>query len=357
DSEVMESAKALLDAGQEVPSSLMAKVLKFQLLQIKASDQQRRKAEQLEKGIQIFEGVAFLIYDCLEWQRQHQHYLASLRLIRVPTVVGPPPQRAQVCSWQLVPVTWQEHQAPSGLLSAPTGGVDMRYYSSLLDRVPLEACSVPLLLHCLLEQVCVCLVSFMLHNFLPLVYKEEERSHLIKSVLSMAESENDLEVCDSHNSHICGFIFGSFSWWCCLADVVSWLEVERLFHQSVFESMPLSGPDQTGVLVDAANTAAVIPWDNPLSYARQQLHLLRSKGFGKKAKGKRVDTTAKTPVESVTDTAPPVEETTKLQPTEESFSVKVHDFNINRGEHKHSVHPGDQSVCVCVFRATAQVDG
>lgn len=42
----MESAKALLDAGQEVPSSLMAKVLKFQLLQIKASDQQRRKAEQ-----------------------------------------------------------------------------------------------------------------------------------------------------------------------------------------------------------------------------------------------------------------------------------------------------------------------
>lgn len=43
--QVTESAKALLDAGAEIPCDLMAKVIKCQLLQIKANDQQRREAE------------------------------------------------------------------------------------------------------------------------------------------------------------------------------------------------------------------------------------------------------------------------------------------------------------------------
>ncbi|CAB1452350.1 unnamed protein product [Pleuronectes platessa] len=44
--EVTESAKLLLDAGEEIPCELMAKILKFQLLQVKTNDQQRRVAEQ-----------------------------------------------------------------------------------------------------------------------------------------------------------------------------------------------------------------------------------------------------------------------------------------------------------------------
>lgn len=42
---VTEPAKVLLDAGEEIPCDLMAKILKFQLLQIKADDQQRRETE------------------------------------------------------------------------------------------------------------------------------------------------------------------------------------------------------------------------------------------------------------------------------------------------------------------------
>lgn len=51
---------------------------------------------QLETGIRIFGGVASLLYDCLEWRRQHQHYLNNIRLIKVPDWPRRPPQQAEV---------------------------------------------------------------------------------------------------------------------------------------------------------------------------------------------------------------------------------------------------------------------
>lgn len=67
-------------------------------------------------------------------------------------------------------------------------------------------------------------------------------------------------------------------------DDVSWPEVERFFHQSVLEAMPLSGVDQQGVLRGIADpaqqqTSIVIPWDDPLSFAKQQLYNMRNKGL------------------------------------------------------------------------------
>nr|XP_046236431.1 sperm-associated antigen 17 isoform X2 [Scatophagus argus] len=379
---------------------------------------------ELEMGIQIFEGVASLIYDCLDWRRQHQHYLNHLRLIGVPTVVRLDPEvvptplpmtsSSKKSSHEENPPNDKETKQP---LQQPflSTDVDMHYYSNLLDLVPPEACSVPLILHCMLEQVAISteqssttlshsieepksrsgpgldhqLVSFMLQSFLPLVHTKEERSHMLNSLLTTARNDEDVKPIPTSSTvifrvlplqqirqRVCSDVlrrgratrlpqynrlvetFGaeetqkkseqplvirhhneralrlrdinvasgfdpaevelsmmklsplwelihsgpqqrnSNSQWMavkqqlqhyCTDDVVSWLEVERLFHQSVFESMPLTTLDQRGALLntpgllgtlDSAQqqTPTVIPWDNPLLYAKEQLNNLRTKG-------------------------------------------------------------------------------
>lgn len=41
----LESARALLDAGEEIPCDLMVNILKFQLQELEADCQQKREAE------------------------------------------------------------------------------------------------------------------------------------------------------------------------------------------------------------------------------------------------------------------------------------------------------------------------
>ncbi|XP_040887756.1 sperm-associated antigen 17 [Toxotes jaculatrix] len=339
---------------------------------------------ELALGSRIFDGVARLIYDCLDWRRQHQHYLDNIKLISVPTVVELDSQSTEVVSTPL-PTTprskkksLREENPPDPETELPplSTDVDMRYYSNLLNMIPPEACSVPLILHCMLEQVVVSsqasvspqshvakkpsphngpwldceLASYMLQSFLPLVHTEEEKSHMLNSLLTIVHNEEDAKklekkfgaqetqkkldhplVIRHHDeralrmrdiSAVQGFDpaevelsmmklspvwelihsvahprKSNSSWMAvrqqlqhyCTDDAVSWPEVEGFFHQSVFESMPLTRLDQKGVLLNAAGplgrlepaqqqTPTIIPWDDPLSYAKQQLHNLRTKG-------------------------------------------------------------------------------
>ncbi|XP_049923564.1 sperm-associated antigen 17 isoform X3 [Epinephelus moara] len=340
---------------------------------------------ELEMGMGIFEGVANLIYDCLDWRRQHQHYLDSLKVISVATVPVLDPQPAEVVQTPL-PLTprskkksvQDESQSHQKTEQPPLStDVDMRYYSTLLDLVPPEACSVSLIMHCLLEQVVISteqsestlshvaeeskapsgpgldyeLLSLMLQSFLPLVYTKEEKSHMLNGLLTTAQNEEDkkrlfeefgaeeeerkksehplvirhhderalrlrdisvvqgfdpaeVEVSMMKRSPVWELIQSvtqqrdNNSCWMAIKqqlqhyytdDVVSWLEVERLIHQSVFESMPLTRLDQKDVLLTAPGaletleqaqpqTPTIIPWDDPLSYAKQQLDNLQTKG-------------------------------------------------------------------------------
>ncbi|XP_039458948.1 sperm-associated antigen 17 isoform X2 [Oreochromis aureus] len=328
----------------------------------------------LELGSQIFDGVASLIYDCLDVRRQYQQYRNSVKLISVPAVVkhsepvevvsaAPTPLSKKKSGQEEAPGDQESRLLPLSL------DVDMCYYNNLLDLVPPEACSVPLILHCMLEQVVISveqslsahphvaedskllsgpwldhqLVSYMLQSFLPLVQKEEEKLYVLNNLLNTVQNEEDKKrlvakfgaretdkkteqplVIRHHDERAQRFrdisVVQDFdptevelsmmrlspvwemiesatqqknrkSCWMsikqqlqhyCTDDDVSWPEVERFFHQSVFEAMPLSGVDQQGVLRGRADpaqqqTSTVIPWDDPLSFAKQQLYNMRNK--------------------------------------------------------------------------------
>ncbi|XP_021572130.1 sperm-associated antigen 17 [Carlito syrichta] len=117
----------------------------------------------LELGTDIFENIACLMYDSLDWKRQHQHYLESMLLINVPQVVNEktvleavpisePPQLV-VPTPGKKKAQYEEPQAAPPVTSIITTEVDMRYYNDLLNPIPEEFTSVPLILHCMLEQV------------------------------------------------------------------------------------------------------------------------------------------------------------------------------------------------------------
>uniref|UniRef100_A0A671FSE7 Sperm associated antigen 17 n=1 Tax=Rhinolophus ferrumequinum TaxID=59479 RepID=A0A671FSE7_RHIFE len=117
----------------------------------------------LELGTDIFENIACLMYDSLDWKRQHQHYLKSMQLIHVPQVVREklvleaisvseaPPLVAPIAGKKRAQN--EELQVPPSPAFVITTEVDMRYYNDLLNQIPEEFVSVPLMLHCMLEQV------------------------------------------------------------------------------------------------------------------------------------------------------------------------------------------------------------
>ncbi|XP_070598085.1 sperm-associated antigen 17 isoform X4 [Erythrolamprus reginae] len=107
----------------------------------------------LETGTEIFETVACLMYDCLDWKRQHQYYLKATKFINIPEVE----KKSKIEIPVTVPVTPVTKKKPTvdEPVAPPvlTADVDMRYYNDLLSCVPDEVVSVALLLECMLQQV------------------------------------------------------------------------------------------------------------------------------------------------------------------------------------------------------------
>ncbi|KAM6144590.1 sperm-associated antigen 17 [Phoenicopterus ruber ruber] len=117
-------------------------------------------------GTALFESIACLMYDCLDWRRQHCNYLENTKFINVPALsesksTQPPVTEVQPAS-QITPLKKKgqaEEIPPTVILSQEeeasilAASVDMRYYNDLLSQIPEEYFSVPLMLNCMLEQV------------------------------------------------------------------------------------------------------------------------------------------------------------------------------------------------------------
>ncbi|KAM6217136.1 sperm-associated antigen 17 [Rhynchocyon petersi] len=117
----------------------------------------------MELGTLLFENIACLMYDSLDWKRQHQHYLESMQLINVPQVVPEKPILEALLSSEVpqpVALTagrkkahYGDPRVPPAVTLVITAEVDMRYYNDLLNQIPEEFISVPLIVHCMVEQV------------------------------------------------------------------------------------------------------------------------------------------------------------------------------------------------------------
>uniref|UniRef100_A0A669QRP4 Sperm associated antigen 17 n=1 Tax=Phasianus colchicus TaxID=9054 RepID=A0A669QRP4_PHACC len=102
-------------------------------------------------GTELFESIACLMYDCIDWRRQHCNYLENTKFINVPEL-----SESKSTQPPITP-SKKKQQAEEALtteeFSFMATSMDMRYYNDLLNQIPEECFSVSIMLNCMLEQV------------------------------------------------------------------------------------------------------------------------------------------------------------------------------------------------------------
>ncbi|XP_033120508.1 sperm-associated antigen 17-like [Anneissia japonica] len=107
-------------------------------------------------GTVLFEDIACMMYDLLDLKRQYLNYRANMKLLTIPCPNAPaaPSVPDMQSSVSLPPTSLQQMQGEPLLeQKEKLSEVDMRYYNEMMNSLPHESVSVPLMLHCMLEQV------------------------------------------------------------------------------------------------------------------------------------------------------------------------------------------------------------
>ncbi|XP_071955355.1 sperm-associated antigen 17-like [Antedon mediterranea] len=112
--------------------------------------------QKMEFGTALFEDIACLMYDLTDLKRQYSNYRENVKLLAIPspnaTVAPSVPDIQSAVS--LPPTSMQQMQGefPADHKDGKVE-VDMRYYNEMMNSLPFESVSVPLMVHCMLEQV------------------------------------------------------------------------------------------------------------------------------------------------------------------------------------------------------------
>ncbi|KAM9003095.1 sperm-associated antigen 17 [Sarcophilus harrisii] len=161
----------------------------------------------LDLGTQLFEVIACLIYDSLDWRRQYLNYLDNMKLINIPQVSSDrphleipwTPEGASASSAAIS--TKKKPQVDDSQLtrdSSMSTEVDMRYYNDLMEQIPEEFISVPLILNGILEQIVATENELLPPSLLPPTPREDGldpriAAHIVSILPSLCLTEAEKE--------------------------------------------------------------------------------------------------------------------------------------------------------------------
>uniref|UniRef100_A0A4W3H185 Sperm associated antigen 17 n=1 Tax=Callorhinchus milii TaxID=7868 RepID=A0A4W3H185_CALMI len=282
----------------------------------------------LEFATLLFEDIACLIYDCIDWKRQYLNYINNMQMCAVPEAFKTEQVKQQILHY---PACQEEDPTirTSSRTTKPTPAeVDMRYYNDLMNVVPLESLSVPLILHCILEQVIASeenrtppsefipepredglnanIVDHIISVVLKLSVSEKEKRYL-KSFQPLLLNHHDNLTWRTHHLKVIEisdleqemmkklFVAQALNFsrpspeddkkrlagiqelmYYCTNERMTNSEVERIFKQFVFESMKLTEVKKNGELErldkpffqQPESESSYIPWDDPVRFAK-----------------------------------------------------------------------------------------
>ncbi|XP_063999999.1 sperm-associated antigen 17 [Pogoniulus pusillus] len=250
----------------------------------------------VEFGTVLFQSIACLMYDCLDWRRQHLNYLKNTKFINVPAV-----SESKSTQPALTEVIASEEDLTPPSLVVPEPRADglhhtiAEHIASILPSLALSESEKKDLYHYFSPQysgrqiVSPGYPVFNCHD------TRAQRLHTLKVQGDLNPEKIEREMMDklplaglvrfalpSAESNTRRLARAHELMHYCTSELLSWAEVERAFRVFTFESLMLTGVndsaflESSGSMVGGHCEVSNIPWDNPARFATQLRQLFLS---------------------------------------------------------------------------------